>query len=364
MATIQDVQTEVDAAYLYAILATHEPDPDIADIFRTMHEIEAAHARAFMRSLGIESETLPKPSGRARVIKKIGDILGYDWVLGMLLDSEKAVSRSIVASKIGAKVPSAVSDFSHVAVLQNLVRGTSVSPHQLARFEKRHRTVGGNALRAAVLGGNDGLVSNFCLIMGVAGANAAPHVVVLTGIAGLLAGALSMALGEWISVKSSQELTDHQLAIEAEELAINPEAELRELALIYRSKGLPADQALEMATSVFKDPQLAHRVLVQEELGIQLDDTQGSPMEAAVTSFVLFAIGATIPLVPFLFGGGPISLTISVLLSGLGLFGIGAIITLFTGKSVLKSGMRQVIFGGVAAAITFGIGRILGVGLS
>lgn len=363
MPTIADVQTEVDAAYLYGLMAIQESDPVVASIFRTMQDIETDHARAFMRSIDLDSQLLPGPSVRAKLIKKIGDILGYDWVLGILLDTEKALSRAIVSAKMDTALPPALSDFSHVAVLQNLVRGASVSPHQLARFEKRHRTVGGNALRAAVLGGNDGLVSNFCLIMGVAGANADSHLVMLTGIAGLLAGALSMALGEWVSVKSSQELVDHQIAIESEEIAINPDAELRELALIYRSKGISEAQAFEMAQSVFNDPEMTRRVLVQEELGIQLADTQGSPLEAALTSFVLFAIGAMIPLLPFLFGGGWIALAISVGLSALGLFGIGAVITLFTGKSVLQSGLRQVAFGGIAAAVTFGIGRLLGVGL-
>jgi VIT1/CCC1 family predicted Fe2+/Mn2+ transporter len=214
------------------------------------------------------------------------------------------------------------------------------------------------------LGGNDGLVSNFSLVMGIAGATSGQTEVLLTGLAGLLAGALSMALGEWISVKSSQELFENQMQLEMDELETNPEGEEKELVLIYISKGIPEDQAKAIAKDIMSNKDHAHQVLVKEELGINPEDLKGSAMEAAITSFLLFGIGAIIPVIPFFFFDGYLSIILSAVFSAIGLFGIGASITLFTGKSVWFSGMRQVIFGLIAAAITFGIGRLIGVSIA
>jgi len=183
-------------------------------------------------------------------------------------------------------------------------------------------------------------------------------------MAGLLAGALSMALGEWISVKSSQELYENQMQLEMEELETNPEGEEKELALIYISKGIPEKQAQEMAKDIISNKEHAHEVLVKEELGINAEDLQGSAMEAAVTSFFLFAIGAILPVIPFFFTGGMQAVILSAGLSAFGLFIIGAAITLFTGKNVWYSGFRQVLFGLIAAAITYGIGSLIGVSIA
>jgi VIT1/CCC1 family predicted Fe2+/Mn2+ transporter len=245
-----------------------------------------------------------------------------------------------------------------------LESNASISGPSVARFEKKHRSVGGNALRAAVLGGNDGLVSNFSLVMGVAGATQGGNDVLLAGSAGLLAGALSMALGEWISVKSSQELYENQMDIEMEELETNPEGEIREIALIYIAKGIPEDQAGRMAHEIVMDKSKAHAFLVREELGINPEELEGSAMEAALYSFFLFSIGAIIPLFPFFFTEGYTAILLSVAASSVGLFLIGASITLFTGKSMWKSGMRQVLFGLAAAAITYGIGQLIGVSIA
>ena len=290
---------------------------------------------------------------------------GYDYVLGVLLDTEKSISNAIIGARKRSQTTSSISDTAHVTILKNILENNkNVSGSNLARFEKRHRSVGGNALRAAVLGGNDGLVSNFSLVMGIAGASSGQSEVLLTGLAGLLAGALSMALGEWISVKSSQELFENQIQLELEELEANPEGEEKELALIYISKGIPEQQALKMATEIISNKDQAHQILIKEELGINAEDLKGSAMEAAVTSFILFAVGAIIPVIPFFMFGGTKAILISAILSGVGLFLIGATITLFTGKSVWYSGLRQVIFGLFAAAITFGIGRLIGVSLA
>jgi VIT1/CCC1 family predicted Fe2+/Mn2+ transporter len=183
----------------------------------------------------------------------------------------------------------------------------------------------------------------------------------LAGIAGLLAGALSMALGEWISVKSSQELYENQMALELEELKTNPEGEQRELELIYIAKGVPEEQAKKMATDVMKDTTAAHGVLITEELGINPEELKGSAMEAALYSFFLFGIGAIIPVLPFIFASGYTAILLSVGMSTVGLFLIGTAITLFTGRSIWFSGFRQVLFGLIAAGITFGIGKLIGV---
>lgn len=253
----------------------------------------------------------------------------------------------------------------HVKILRGILETQSkVSGASLAKFEKRHRNVGGNALRAAVLGGNDGLVSNFSLVMGIAGATSGQQGVLLAGLAGLLAGALSMSLGEWISVKSSIELYENQMQIEMEELETNPEGEKRELALIYMSKGIPEEQAHEMASEIIKDTTHAHEILIKEELGINPDELKGSAFEAALYSFILFAFGAIVPVLPFFFLHGYTAIVLSVCLSAAGLFLIGSAITLFTGKSIWFSGFRQVLFGLACAAITFGIGKIIGVSIA
>lgn len=363
--TIKSIQTEVDASFLYGILAENEPDEAVANIFRQMSGIEQSHALAFMRKNNLDVSQLPGPSKRARVLKSIGKVLGYDYVLGVLLDTEKSLSTSILRSRKRKLQNESLSDTAHVTILKNILNTrTRISGSNLARFEKRHRSVGGNALRAAVLGGNDGLVSNFSLVMGVAGAINGQKDVLLAGVAGLLAGALSMALGEWISVKSSQELYENQMELEMEELETNPEGEEKELAIIYMTKGIPEDQAQKMAKDIISDKDNAHALLVKEELGINAEELRGSAFEAAAASFLLFSVGAIIPVFPFFFAGGLQAILISTLLSAMGLFLIGASITLFTGKSLWYSGFRQVLFGLAAAAVTFGIGKIIGISIA
>jgi VIT1/CCC1 family predicted Fe2+/Mn2+ transporter len=365
MINFKSIQTEIDASFLYSVLADNEKDPNVANVFRQMSEIEEGHAKVFMKKNKMDMSTMPPPSGRAKVLKKIGQVFGYDYILGVMLDTEKSISTSILRARDKHFSPVSISDTSHVTILKNILdHSPNISGTNLARFEKRHRSVGGNALRAAVLGGNDGLVSNFSLVMGIAGATSGQSEVLLTGMAGLLAGALSMSLGEWISVKSSQELYENQMALEMEELEHNPEGEEKELALIYISKGIPEEQARKLAKDVIANKEHAHEVLVKEELGINPEDLKGSAMEAAITSFMLFAVGAILPVIPFFFLSGYKAIILSTILSGLGLFLIGAAITLFTGKSIWHSGFRQVIFGLAAAAITFGIGKLIGVSLA
>jgi len=362
----QNIQTEVDASYLYGKLAEHEGEEAVANVFRQMSAIEHSHAEAFLKKHYPDGNIkFPPPSFRAKTLNRIGKIFGYDYVLGVLMDTEKSISGAVLSAKKQHHLPISGTETSHVKILRNLMETQGkVTGSNLAKFEKRHRSVGGNALRAAVLGGNDGLVSNFSLVMGVAGATAGGAGVLLAGVAGLLAGALSMALGEWISVQSSKELNENQMQLEMEELETNPEGEQKELALIYMAKGVPEDQANKMAADVMGDKTVAHQVLVQEELGINPAELEGSAMEAAIYSFVLFSIGAIIPVAPFIFTSGMPAIIMSVAFSAVGLFLIGAAITLFTGRSIWFSGFRQVLFGLAAAAITFGIGKLIGVAVT
>lgn len=362
MMNLKNIQTEVDASYLYKVLADHEEDENVQHIFYQMSEIEHSHAIAFLAKYDLDASHLPSPSGRAKVLHFIGKVLGYDYVLGVLLDTEKSISSSVLQARKTTNTKQSLSDTAHVTILKNILNNDKkVTGPNLARFEKRHRSVGGNALRAAVLGGNDGLVSNFSLVMGIAGATNGQKEVLLTGIAGLLAGALSMALGEWISVKSSLELYENQMQLEMDELETNPEGEEKELALIYMAKGIPELQARQMAAEIMVNKDHAHEVLIKEELGINPEDLKGSAMEAAITSFLFFAMGAILPVVPFFFLGGYKAIMASTATSAYGLFFIGASITLFTGKSIWYSGFRQVLFGLLAAAITYGIGHLIGV---
>lgn len=224
-----------------------------------------------------------------------------------------------------------------------------------------HRDVTGGWLRPAVFGVTDGLVSNTALLAGVAGGlhggGDSGHTLVITGLAGLVAGAFSMATGEYVSVASQVELTRAEIEVEKAEIARVPEAEQAELAAVYRSRGVDADVAAEVARQLSRDPEQAWRVHAREELGVDPDDLP-SPWIAAASSLGAFAVGALLPLLPYLLGAG--TLLLPVLLAGLGLFAAGALVSRFTNRSVLYTGARQLLLGGAAATLTYLIGRVVG----
>jgi vacuolar iron transporter family protein len=220
------------------------------------------------------------------------------------------------------------------------------------------------ALRAAIFGMNDGLVSNLSLIFGVAGSGVAGEVVVIAGFAGLLAGAFSMGAGEYVSMKVQREVFEQLIHKEAHEIATQPEEEIRELAEIYERKGIDPETAHRIAVDVMKDPEVALETHAREELGIDMEEGLGSPWAASGSSFVMFATGAFVPLVPFLFTSGGTAVVVSAALSAVTLFAVGGAMTILTGRSVLLSGARMLAIGAVAAAITYGVGTLLGVAVT
>jgi len=356
---------EMNSATIYAALAETVKDEYIAEVYRRMAEVEKKHAKKWASMLADDPAQIPpfKPSMRTRIILWLAKRFGPEMVLSGLQGMEKDGAG---AYKAHGAADFASDEQTHSIVLNQLrrtVRG-GISGSMVAQLEGRHRAVGGNALRAAVLGANDGLVSNLSLVMGVAGATMDNRGILIAGIAGLLAGAFSMALGEWLSVQSSRELYSRQIEIEAEEIQQSPEEEADELALIYESRGLDEEQARDMAKQILADKSHALDTLAREELGIDPEELGGSAWEAAIASFLLFALGAIVPVLSFTFMGGTGAIITSIVFSAIGLFLIGAATTLFTGRSVRFSGMRMVVFGLAAAAVTFGIGRLIGVSIA
>jgi VIT1/CCC1 family predicted Fe2+/Mn2+ transporter len=374
MATAEDIaryranwQDEIDSIALYQAVAATEPQPQLAEVYRKLAAVEEQHAQFWEQRLRAAGQPLPsrRPGWRSRTLGWLAKRFGPQFVLPAITSLEHADVAGYDAQPESRESALPGEERSHARVLQALTRGTGgLEGSAVARLEGRHRATSGNALRAAVLGASDGLLSNFSLVMGVAGASTDGGAILIAGLTGLLAGAFSMALGEWISVQSSRELYERQIAIERSELEHIPDEEQEELALIYQSKGMTEEQSRGLAARLLADKPTALDTLAREELGIDPEELGGSAWEAALTSFFLFALGAIVPVAPFLFLSGTTALVAGVALSTLGLFGIGAAITLLTGRSVLYSGTRQVLIGLAAAAITFGLGRLLGVAVA
>jgi VIT1/CCC1 family predicted Fe2+/Mn2+ transporter len=359
---LENLQDEIDSAALYGALAELESDPRLAGVYRRMAAAEERHADFWEEKLRAAGASVParRPGWRPRLLIAVARRFGTQLVLPTLGDLERSDSLGYEDQPESSGTAMAAEERSHARLLRSLAGGSGVEGSALGRLEGRHRAASGNALRAAVLGANDGLLSNFSLVMGVAGAQVSGNTVLITGLAGLLAGAGSMAMGEWVSVQSARELAAHQLEIEAREIEEFPEEEQEELALIYEAKGLEPAQARELAGRQIADRSTALDTLAREELGIDPDELGGSAAVAAGTSFVLFAIGAILPVLPFFFLAGTAAVVASAVLSGIGLFGIGALITVFTGRGALASGGRQVLIGGAAAALTYLVGLAIG----
>jgi vacuolar iron transporter family protein len=360
----ENYRDEIDGAAQYRALADMESDPSLTEVYLKLAETEEKHAAFWVDRLKQAGEKVPDPvpSRRARILIKLSRRFGSQLLVGVMANTEK-LGQTMYDDQPETEGQGMRGDErSHARILSALAEESpkGVEGSVLARIEGRHRSVGGNALRAAVLGANDGLVSNLALIMGVAGATFSRQSVLIGGLAGLLAGAASMALGEWLSVQSARELTTKQLEVEAQEIEEMPAEEAEELALIYQAKGLPEDKAKELADHIMEDREAALNTLAREELGIDPDEMGGNPWEAGITSFFLFSLGAIVPLLPFFFASGTVAIISSLVLAGLALFASGAGSALLTGRNMLFSGTRQMVFGLVAAGIVFGIGALLG----
>ncbi|MFI5259714.1 MAG: VIT1/CCC1 transporter family protein, partial [Candidatus Limnocylindrales bacterium] len=357
-----NLQGEIDAIALYGLLVEKEKSGAVKNFYAKMVDVETIHANVWRERLtaaGADSSRMG-PAWRARVLMFIADHFGPSLVVPTIAERE-AADEAMYDDQPEALARMPGDERSHARLFRELAGGRGVEGGAIARIEGRHRGSGGNQLRAAVLGANDGLVSNLSISMGVAGASSGGHAVLIAGMAGMLAGALSMAIGEWLSVQSARELFAHQVKVEREELLAVPDEEEEELTLIYQSKGLTAEQASLMSKSLMQG-ELGRAVdtLAREELGIDPDELGGSAWVAAFTSFFLFALGAIVPVSPFIFASGMTAVVVSIVISAVALMLVGAAITVVTGSSVLRTGGRQVMLGLVAAAVTFGLGALVG----
>ena len=340
---LESWQEEKQSAFLYRVLADCEPATELKTLFIRLADAAEAQSLHWERIAAEKGVTLPKgftPPMRARFVAQLLRQLGPERMLPVL-----------AAMKVRG-----LSVYTH---------GTPVGhePPMAGQREFRHRRMASSgSFRAAVFGINDGLVSNASLIVGVAGASLDNHVIVLTGIAGMLAGAASMAAGEYVSMQSQREMFEHQIALEQQELNAYPEEEAEELAHIYEARGVPAADAKHLADTLISDPARALDTLAREELGINPHEL-GSPSGAAIASFLSFSVGAAIPLLPFLWHVSH-SLAVTAAVTAASLFITGVTVSLFTGRALWWSGLRMVLVGGAAAGVTYLVGHLFGVTLS
>jgi VIT1/CCC1 family predicted Fe2+/Mn2+ transporter len=372
-----NLKLERDAVQLYDGLADLEDDPVRKDAFHAIASGERRHAFVWATRLQACGEEVPEmepPRWRVRAVLAAARLFGTRSVSSMV----KALEGDELSIYEGLEGPEmeaiAADEREHAAIWKRLDMGmpgvAPSSPEAAAaaevalRDESWHRGAGqSGTLRAAVFGVNDGLVSNLALVMGFAGATTDNAIIVLAGVAGLLAGAFSMGAGEYISMQSQKELFERQIEVEREELRFMPEKEREELAALYRSKGLSAEEAELVSTRLMQDPETALDTKIREELGLDPDEL-GSPWGAAASSFAAFAVGAIIPLAPFLVTSGAAAIAISTILALAALFMVGALVSLLTGRGLLFSGLRQCAIGGGTALVTFIVGSIIGVGVA
>lgn len=365
----QNLADELDSAAVYETLAHVEKDAARRSVFEQLAASEREHAQLWsdkLRANGVRVRP-HRHSIKTHLMRTLTRTFGPAFVLPTLAAAEYA-DRNKYAHQPGAEKLSAEEQH-HADVVRAVVEGQHAEGlskgAQIASAESWHKGVtSGNDLRAAVLGANDGLVSNFCLIMGVAGAGAANRTILLTGLAGLIAGACSMALGEWLSVTNARELARTQIAKESDEIEQTPDAERHELALIYQAKGVEAEEARRVAAQIMRDKDKALDTLTREELGLDPAELGGNPWTAAGVSFCLFSLGAIFPAMPFLWAHGMWAIVQCVALAGFGLAAVGVFTSLFNGRGAMFSAGRQIVIGLVAAAFTFGAGRLLGVSIS
>jgi vacuolar iron transporter family protein len=366
----QLLASERESAALYDRLARSETG-ERAQILRELAEVERHHAAHWERRLTEAGAEIPppgSPSWRTRMLGGTARWVSSSAVLGLVERAERA-DAGIYDADPDAAPDMAADERGHAKTLASL-RGRSggdgsgpsdevSAQERISGRERWHRGDRTGTLRAAVFGISDGLVSNTALVMGFAGSGAGRHSVLLAGIAGLLAGAFSMAAGEYVSMTGQREMFEREIALEAAELEENPQEELEELVLLYRAKGLNPDQARGIAEQIMADRDVALDTLAREELGVDPDEL-GSPWKAAGASMASFAIGAVLVVLPYLVGGGAAAFISAVSLAIVAMFVVGAGLGLVNGRSVIRSGIRQTSVGVLAAAVTFAVGSLIG----
>jgi VIT1/CCC1 family predicted Fe2+/Mn2+ transporter len=351
---------EQDGIALYRAMAKAEKDPARIEIFEKLAQAEEKHAGRWARLLRANSAPVPlySPGWRVLTLGWLSRRFGTQHILPVVTGLESRDQDVYRGQAEAAGLPA--EERAHMRTLRAMQYHGQNRPESILDLESWHRTTYGGSLRAAVFGANDGLLSNFSLVMGIAGATAEPKFVLLAGIAGLLAGASSMAAGEYVSVQSQRELYEQQIAIEREELEMSPEEEHEELSLIYQAKGIPPAQAEELAQKILSNPEMAIDTLAREELGLD-PSALGSPWLAALSSFVAFSVGAAIPVIPYILTTGSTAFIASAVVCATSLFIIGGLISIFTGRNFFFSGFRMLGIGALAAGATFVIGKLLGV---
>ncbi len=359
----ENYQGEIDGVEIYRRLSRAEKNPERAQIFLDLAETEKKHMQVWadrLREAGVDPGN-PRPALRVRVLGFVADHFGPRTVLPMVSAMESGGFDNYMA-QAEAGPPMARAERAHARTLATLYRSASDAnvAGGILRGERWHRIDTGGQLRAAIFGISDGLLSNLSLVIGVAGANPSGRFIILAGVAGLLAGAFSMGAGEFVSVTSQRELFERQIALEKEELEANPEEERHELSLIYRAKGLPEEEANALSARILADRGVALETLAREELGLN-PEALGSPWGVAASSFLAFATGAVIPVIPWLFGSSALHFAVSVAVSAVAAFAVGAGVSLFTGRNPFFAGARQVTIAAAAAAVTFSIGKLIGV---
>ncbi len=357
--------SERDAAALYERLAAVETGERRA-VLLELAQIERRHAAYWENKLREAGADIPAPGGvstRTRVLGLLARWFSTSTVLPLVERGEWA-DAGRYDDEPDATAWMAAEERGHARAIGALINGGRPDPQeQIARRETWHRSDRSGALRAAVFGVSDGLVSNTALVMGFAGSGAPRTTILLAGIAGLLAGAFSMAAGEYVSMSSQREMYQRELTLEAQELAENPAEERDELVLLYRAKGLDRAQAEQIADRIMANRDVALDTLAREELGLDPEEL-GSPWRAALSSFLAFTVGAFVVVLPYLFGGGTAAFVAAVTLSLLALVAVGAGIGVLNARPVLRSAARQVLVGGTAALVTYGVGLLIGVSVS
>ena len=343
---LKNLRVERDNEALYARLAALASDARLAHAYRRIAEGERANAAFWESRLDELGVTVPppRPRVRVRVLGTLAKWFGTGFVMPTVVRLEHADPLETPVDREGHRDHFVQDD-------------TRVRAH-------RHRAAGGNTLRASVLGANDGLVSNVSLVMGMAGAATGNHAVLLAGLAGLVAGSCSMALGEWLSVNTSREFYQAQITERAERLAVAPEESLRHIAGIYRDKGLERAKARHLAEHLSETPRTALDTVVREDLGVDPSELGGSAWSAAISSFCFFAFGAIFPVAPYFFLGGRAAMFASIGSTFVGLCLIALGTSLFTGRSLAFSIARQFVITAAAATVTFGVGHLLGTAIA